>query len=142
MSVSVDKLREYVRRCDPFSPLEYGDTRYVALDEGTPARGDDTMVRELFKTIDLSDGESSQLVTGFPGTGKTTDLKRLQAKLAASKDVPTLPIYTDFEQFIDRYAPISISDVMRVVAYCMDREATVAEGRDPEKAPGNPIAKS
>jgi hypothetical protein len=136
MPLSIEKLREYVKRCDPFSPLEYGDRRYVAFDEDTPVRGDDTMVRALFKTIELSEGESCQLVTGFPGTGKTTELKRLQATLSGSKDVPTFPIYIDFEQYIDRYAPISISDVMRVVAYCMDREATAAEGSDPDKAPG------
>jgi hypothetical protein len=44
--------------------------------------------------------------------------------------------YVDFEEYIDRYAPLGITDVMRVIAYCMDRAATVAEGKDPEQHPG------
>ncbi len=45
-------------------------------------------------------------------------------------------IYVDFEEHVDRYSPIAITDVMRVIAYCMDRAATLAEGKDPDKYPG------
>ncbi|HEY4915734.1 MAG TPA: hypothetical protein VIH92_02395, partial [Solirubrobacteraceae bacterium] len=90
----------------------------------------------LYRTVALADGESCQLFTGFPGTGKTTELKRLAKRLDEAKDLPTHTIYIDFEEYVDRYAPIGITDVMRVIAYCMDREATVAEGKDPEENPG------
>jgi hypothetical protein len=137
MAVTIPQLRNYVKQCDPFLPLPAGDPRYVALDEGkTPVRGKVTAVDALRRKIQLSDAESCQLFTGFPGTGKTTELRRLEAQLATSKDLPTYTIYIDFEQYLDRYAPISITDVLRVVAYCMDRAAMIAEGGDPEEAPG------
>jgi hypothetical protein len=136
MSVSTPQLRAYVKQCDPFLPLPAGDPRYVPFDQGIPARGELTCIDALYKTIALSETESCQLFTGFPGTGKTTELRRLAARLSASKDLPTYPIYIDFEEYIDRYAPISITDVLRVIAYCMDREAILAEGKDPDATPG------
>jgi hypothetical protein len=125
-----------VKQCDPFLPLAVGDPRYVPLDQGTPVRGDVPAIDALSSKIQLSDAESCQLFTGFPGTGKTTELRRLEAYLADAKDLPTYTIYIDFEQYVDRYAPIAITDVLRVVAYCMDRAAISAEGDDPDENPG------
>lgn len=136
VSVSLDDLRGFARDCDPLVALNDGDPRYVQLDCGTEVRGDVACIDRLLRTITLSENESCQLFTGFPGTGKTTELKRLEAKLGASKDSPTHVVYIDFEDYVDRYAPISITDVLRVIAYRMDYEATVAERKDPEKSPG------
>src|SRR5205807_163472 len=44
--------------------------------------------------------------------------------------------YIDFEEYLDRYTPASITDVLRIVAYALDRAATVAEGKDPDAEPG------
>ena len=41
----------------------------------------------------------------------------------------------DFEAYVDRFLPISISDVLRVLAYSFDREATIAENKDPDAEP-------
>lgn len=136
MTLTIPQLRKYVRQCDPYLPLPAGDPRYVALDAGSPVRGRVSCVDALYRTIALSDSESCQLFTGFPGTGKTTELRRLEARLQASVELPTHCIYIDFEDYLDRYTAISITDVLRVVAWCMDREATAAEGADPEQKPG------
>lgn len=136
MSVALDDLRRFARDCDPLVALKDGDPRYVQLDGETEVRGDVACIDRLLRSIALSGAESCQLFTGFPGTGKTTELKRLEAKLGSSKDTPTHVVYIDFEDYVDRYAPISITDVLRVIAYRMDYEATVAEGKDPEKNPG------
>jgi hypothetical protein len=136
MSIELNTLRRYVKQCEPERPLQAGDPLYVPLDEGIPVRGEQTCIDRLSQTIALADFESCQLFTGFPGTGKTTELKRLEARLSGSKDLPTHVIYVDFEEYVDRYTPISITDVLRVIAYCMDRDATIAEGRDPDQHPG------
>ncbi|MDC3988482.1 AAA family ATPase [Polyangium jinanense] len=60
------------------APLYVNDTRYVAL--GEAARGEDPVER-LAREIEFSAGESLQFVTGFRGTGKTTELKRLGLRL-------------------------------------------------------------
>lgn len=135
MPVELHDLRRYYKQCDPFLPLPAGHPAYVALDEGEPVRGHRTCIDVLFQTIAIAD-ISCQLFTGFPGTGKTTELRRLEHRLNEAKDLPTLAIYVDFEEYVDRYTPISVTDVLRIIAYVMDREATIAEGRDPDKEPG------
>jgi hypothetical protein len=137
MSLPLDELRRFVRNCDPQRPLEADDPLYVPFDEGTPTRGAShtSAIQALRRFIYLKD-ESCQLFTGFPGTGKTTELRRLRAQLADAKDLPTHAVYVDFEEYLDRYTPASITDVLRIFAYALDREATVAEGKDPEAEPG------
>jgi len=136
-TLSLDELRRFISLCDPMRPLEPGDPLYVAFDEGTPVRGDEgqSCIDSLQRLIYLKD-ETRQLFTGFPGTGKTTELKRLKVRLSEAKDLPTHAIYIDFEEWLDRYTPVSITDVLRVLAYCIDREAALAEGKDPDAEPG------
>ena len=133
MTVELQDLRRFVKHCDPLLPLEAGDPLYVPLDD---VRGTVSCIDALYRTVALADTESCQLFTGFPGTGKTTELKRLAKRLEDAKDLPTHTIYVNFEEYVDRYAPISITDVMRIIAYCMDRAATIAEGKDPDETPG------
>jgi hypothetical protein len=135
--LTLDELRTIVSLCDPNRPLGPGDPLYVPFDEGTPVRGSNarSCIESLKRLIFLKD-ETCQLFTGFPGTGKTTELKRLQAALNDARDVPTHAIYIDFEEYLDRYTPATIHDVLRTIAYAMDREATIAEGKDPDVEPG------
>jgi hypothetical protein len=135
--LSLDELRRFVRLCDPQRPLEADDPVYVAFDEGIPTRGTThaSAIQALRRFIYLKD-ESCQLFTGFPGTGKTTELRRLRAQLSAARDLPTHAVYIDFEEYLDRYTPASITDILRIVAYSLDRAATIAEGKDPNAEPG------
>jgi hypothetical protein len=140
MTIQLHELQNFVENCNPSVPLGPNDPRYVPLDEGTPVRGSDgrSCMDELARTI-LFAGPgvlTCQLFTGFPGTGKTTELARLGARLTASRDLPTQVIHIDFQDYIDMYAPASIADVLRVLAYVLDRNATVAEGKDPDATPG------
>jgi hypothetical protein len=136
-TLPLEELRRFISLCDPMRPLEPGDPLYVPFDEGTPVRGGEgqSCIDQLQRLIYLKD-ETRQLFTGFPGTGKTTELKRLQVRLSAAKDLPTHAIYIDFEQWLDRYTPVSITDVLRVLANCLDREAAIAENKNPDDEPG------
>ena len=137
MPLSLEDLRRFVRCCDPQRPLEADDPLYVPFDEGVPTRGTThaSCIQALRRFIYLKD-ESCQLFTGFPGTGKTTELRRLRAQLSAARDLPTHAVYIDFEEYLDRYTPASITDVLRIVAFSLDRAATLAEGKDPDAEPG------
>src|SRR6266705_1965315 len=97
-TLSLDELRRFISLCDPMRPLEPGDPLYVPFDEGTPVRGGEgqSCIESLQRLIYLKD-ETRQLFTGFPGTGKTTELKRLAVRLSEAKDLPTHAIYIDFE---------------------------------------------
>lgn len=126
----IHELQQYIRLSDPASPINWQteEALYEPLDQGV--RGSDFMscIDELARTILLrgdTEGPTCQLFTGFPGTGKTTELRRLKGLLEANSHVPTYVLFVDFEEFISIYDPISITDVLRVLAYSLDRAATI-----------------
>ena len=139
-TVTISDLQAFIEQCDPQRPLEPGDPLYVPLDEGQPVRGSDgrSCIDELARSVLLRGPMTAtcQLFTGFFGTGKTTELRRLAARLTDDKLTPTHVVLIDFEDYLDIFTPISITDVLRVLAYALDREATVAEGGDPKQPPG------
>ncbi|MEZ4297255.1 MAG: hypothetical protein R3B70_19990 [Polyangiaceae bacterium] len=132
-------MRDFVARCTPDRPLGPDDPLYVPLDDAAHVRGGKkSCIEELEHTIVFSDARrpTCQLITGFLGTGKTTELRILKARLEANREVPTTAVLIDFEQLINPLAPIYVTDVLRVLAFALDREATIAEGKDPDAHPG------
>ncbi|MBL8969103.1 MAG: hypothetical protein JNK56_00895 [Myxococcales bacterium] len=125
MSVDLETIRRLVAQCDPQVPLQGGDPRYIPLDTDPPVRGEQACIDLMRRTIlHAEKNESCQLFTGFPGTGKTTELLRLKAKFEESQ-APTggYVVYINFEEFIQLYEAVSLSDVLRVLAFCLAREA-------------------
>jgi hypothetical protein len=93
MNPPIEKLREYVRQCDPREPLNGNDdARYVDLDDARePLRGSDgSAIDQLRHTILLStpDRPRCLLFTGYPGSGKTTELRELHRRLEAQTTDP------------------------------------------------------
>jgi hypothetical protein len=140
MTLSLEELRGFIKKCDPNEPLEANDPLYVDLDAGVPVRGSRhaSCIESMYRSIELSEttAETCHLFTGFPGTGKTTELLRLADKLNRADDVPTRVVFVDFQEYVDLFTPISITDILRVLAFCLDRAALMAEGKDPDKASG------
>jgi hypothetical protein len=143
MAVDIREMQLFIKQLDPGRPLDAGDPLYVPLDAGTSVRGGDgwSCIDELERTVLFSDpsdprANTRQLFTGLPGSGKTTELLRLRARFNEHKQVPVHAVYVDFEEYVDRYMPLSITDVLRVLTYALDRAATLAEGGNPEERPG------
>lgn len=140
MTIPLEDLRRFIKQCDPNEPLPANDPLYVDLDAGVPVRGSrhESCIDSMYRSIQLSDptAETCYLFTGFPGTGKTTELRRLEDRLNRADDVPTRVVFVDFQEYVDLFTPIAITDILRVLAFCLDRAALVAEGKDPNKAPG------
>jgi predicted ATPase len=87
-------------------PLEPGEARYVDL---TAARGGEDPVLLMARTIALSPRQSVQLFSGFPGTGKTTELKRLRRALAhQGHDV----VLVDAEEYLSTSKPIDVPEIL------------------------------
>lgn len=123
------ELQRYLQRCDPRRPInwETESDLYEPLQMGTRGSRGKSPVDDLLRVIMMRETQqpTCQIFTGFPGTGKTTELRRLRRNLEERRDVPTYVLYIDFEDFIDLYSPISIMDILRVMAYSLDRAATV-----------------
>lgn len=142
MPLTTAQLANYRRSLDPTEPLDGTDTlRYVNLDEVRGILGFSS-TRPLRTTICMMD-VSCQLFSGFPGSGKTTELKRLKEQFegtvegaagnasSLAGDLPTHVVFIDAYRYIDNYSPLTVVDILRIVAYCMDLEAVQAEtGKD------------
>ncbi|HRI63824.1 MAG TPA: hypothetical protein PK156_06285 [Polyangium sp.] len=88
------------------------DDRYVHIYDG-PKPVDNDPVEELARTISWSAGESVQLLSGFRGTGKSTELRRLKNRLESDGKIVLL---LDMEEHMNMTTPIDITDFLIVLA--------------------------
>ena len=91
--------------------LDPSDERYVPLYED-PGLAEEDPVELLADAIEWT-SESVQLLSGYRGTGKSTELRRLEARLEESG---YLVFLCDVEDYLDLSTPIDVSDVLVVVA--------------------------
>lgn len=93
-------------------PLEPDDGRYVDLYQGSAVLSDDPVER-LAKAIEFSPGESVQLLSGFRGTGKSTELKRLAVRLQRAG---FKVVFLDMDNYLSMSAPVDVSDFLTAIA--------------------------
>ncbi|MBI3268741.1 MAG: hypothetical protein HYZ53_06945 [Planctomycetes bacterium] len=113
-----EPLRQAYNRCRVEEPLEVGDRRYVDLD-GRGVRGADRSCNDfLFARIELSETPTHQLYSGFRGSGKSTELRRLAERLrGAGYNV----VLIDTEDYLNlRIAP-RVEDLLITIAAGVDR---------------------
>ena len=91
--------------------LDPTDERYVPLNEN-PDLADVDPVDLLANAIEWT-AESVQLFSGYRGTGKSTELKRLKARLEESG---YLVFLCDIEDYLNLSTPVDVSDFLVVVA--------------------------
>lgn len=132
MRVDEDKLRTWIRNCDPHAPLDPTDSRYLNLGEvsvggeSVCVRGEDA-VAALTDAIELSDRSSCQLFSGFIGTGKSTELRRLKTDLEAYGYVVLL---ADAQNYHDLNHPLAIEDLLVILAGSFGEAAAQHLGPD------------
>ena len=92
-------------------PLDPSDERYVLLHDN-PALVDEDPVQRLSHAIEWT-SESVQLLSGYRGTGKSTELRRLKARLEESG---YLVFLCDVEDYLNLSTPVDVSDFLIVAA--------------------------
>ncbi len=128
--------KKYFNRCAPYEPLDPDDERNVDLD----ALGDDTgdYVRginwadKLVSEIALSDQPVFKLFTGHPGSGKTTELRRLAKRLSDPEGGNFLPVFINAEDVIDLVNPIEVTDMISAIVFSAEKAVLENEGGVPE----------
>jgi len=93
---SDEVLAEWIERCEPFQPIDpankdedrYVDLGFVEEDgERVKLRGDDH-IEQMYDAVRLRGQQSCQLFSGFSGTGKSTELRRLRQLVEESREDP------------------------------------------------------
>lgn len=103
MVLEPDPITRLVRNCNPNEDLSPDDTRWVDLDGAR----DGGMIDWMARAIRRCDKPISLLFAGHRGIGKTTELRRLKAKLEASdKGRPPFHVI-----FVDATAYLDINDI-------------------------------
>jgi hypothetical protein len=92
-------------------PLEPDDPRYVPLYENSDEQDDPVEI--LARNIRYTAGASVQLFSGFRGTGKSTELRRLRARLRARG---YLVLLVDLANYLNLSDRIDVSDFLMAVA--------------------------
>lgn len=107
-------------------PLDPSDREYVEL---YPEPSSDP-VAMLSKTIKWTPGESVQLLSGFRGTGKSTELRRLRRDLETSG---YLVILADLKAYLNLSTSVDVSDFLMAIAGAFSEELSRPEflGSDP-----------
>lgn len=94
------------------TPLDPTDPRYVPIYENSQHSVKDP-VEILATTIEMLPGQSVQLLSGFRGTGKSTELRRLRRRLAHAGYQVFL---VDMEDYLDVHSPVDVSHFLMAVA--------------------------
>ena len=129
------KLREtYANRCNPDEPLRPDDERNVDIDELNPDARGVSVVDTIAERIEISKSPVCELFSGLPGSGKSTELRRLVARLAAPTGAHLLPVIIDAEETLDTANPIDVADILIAILYHTERALLIAEGATAEAA--------
>lgn len=129
------KRRLYYNRCKPNEPLSPDDERNLDIDDfGTTRVRGVNWVEKLAGGIELSEEPVFKLFTGLPGSGKSTELRRLVERLSRPAGAHLLTVLIDAEQVIDLANPIDIPEIIAVILQGTEEAVLKAEGRDPDLA--------
>lgn len=101
----------------PYYEPIYADTDISPIDP----------IARIQRGIEWGNGQSAQIFSGFRGTGKSTELRRLQDQLE-KKGYQVA--FFDVERLINLGLPIDISEFLLVVAGAVSEEATRILGAD------------
>lgn len=121
------QIRQWVKACDPREPLERTDNRYVDLSEGPFAVRGSFELSLLLEPLRWSDN-TTQLFSGFSGTGKSTELRRLMALLEADNYAVLLIDAKDYHS-LDH--PLAIEDLLVLLAASIGDATAKHFGEDP-----------
>lgn len=127
MTTCATTIAEAYRACNPDKPLSAEDDRYVDLSD---SRGVQHIAELITWRIQNSEPavQVKQLFTGHRGSGKTTELLRLQKELEANS---FFTIYMDVEEMLD-LGSLNYLDVL--VAMAKEVEAGLARKKMPLSA--------
>ena len=118
----LERLKYYYNRCDPSTPIDEEDSQHFYINfDRLELRGKNSCIDEMYGTIQLSDHPTTQIFSGFPGSGKTSELLRL-AKILRKQNY--LVVYADSLESIDTLNPIEYSDVLIALGIAVDKHFT------------------
>jgi hypothetical protein len=101
-------LLKFQQSCD-VNPIGPEDPRYVDLYSYESGLLDDDPVMALVDTIEVHSEQSAQLLSGYRGAGKTTELNRMKSQLAKRGYVTAM---FDIEDYLSPGKPVDLVEFL------------------------------
>lgn len=116
-------LQGLYKRCRD-EPVEPNDDRFTNFEKGKP-RGE-SWVSQLGNRVKLADGDPTwSLISGLPGSGKSTELRRLKQHLSRSG---FLVVLVDAEDSLDLTQELDLTDIIAILVDAAERSVLAADG--------------
>ncbi|NJL27116.1 MAG: AAA family ATPase [Thermoanaerobaculia bacterium] len=116
-SIADDReFRRHLFRALADEPLAPEDPRYLQLYEP-----ESDVILHLKETINFSGTRSTQLLSGYRGAGKSTELRRLR-QLLQTPDENYAVVLLDVEDYLDLHTPIDITIFLLVLCGAVGKQ--------------------
>lgn len=132
--MDLSRRRYLYNRCIADESLAPEDERNVDVDRHRGRVRGQVWVERLAARILLSETPTCTLFTGLPGSGKSTELRRLQTHLLKPEQGPWLTVLIDAKDSLDLTSPLDIPDLLAMIVHETEREVLQWEGVAPEQA--------
>lgn len=124
-----DAGKKYFNICDPEKTLPPSDHAVVDIDvftekNGAEVRGDN-LFRKLGDTFDFADAPTTILLSGLPGSGKSTELQRFAQMMgrgtAEQEGLGYSVLLIDAGEHLDLQDRIDVTDVLFMILFCAEK---------------------
>ncbi|MFH1466806.1 MAG: AAA family ATPase [Pseudomonadota bacterium] len=119
---------------DPYQPLDPDHAFNLDIDAVQPEVRGYRWAQRLADRVILSAAPAQVFFSGLRGSGKSTELRRMAALLAAPGAERRLVAIVDAKESIDLHNAIDVPDLLAALVHGAEEAVLIAEGRDPEKA--------
>ncbi|MFZ6182256.1 hypothetical protein [Nannocystis pusilla] len=137
MPLAFKDRKHYYNRCQPDESLAPDDARNIDFDALPQEVRGASWAGALAAEIELSNTPVCLLVAGLPGSGKSTELRRLARRLASDESAGLLPIHLDAERLLDLTSRIDVADVVAAILHDAELAVLAAEGKDVAAMPAD-----
>lgn len=126
--------KKYYNICNPYA--QSIDDKYILDIDGFEidgralnVRGENHLADDMVTQISWSDRPQSIYFTGYTGSGKTTELRRVMKRLESPTEGNLLPIYINIVDYFDINSPIDLSDILTIITYKVIVEVGEYQGK-------------
>ena len=119
---------------EPYQPLEPGHAFNLDIDQVQPEVRGYRWAGRLANKVVLSSAPAQVFFSGLRGSGKSTELRRMAAQLAAPGPERRLAAMVDAKESIDLHNAIDVPDLLAALVHGAEVAVLVAEQKDPEAA--------
>ncbi len=121
--MDLKKRKRYFNNCDPYKTASLYSKEVIDIDsfklenKEVKVRGK-KWAESIAKKIYWSDEPQSIYFIGYPGSGKTTELKRVEAILSDKDYANLLPVYINALEYLPSHESLDEIDIFATIVYC------------------------